>query len=473
MKVILINPAFNRYGGVKGHGGSMVPLNLCYLAACARRSNPDVEFRILDSEIEGMNHEDTVRETVSFSPDLIGITTNTCVFDSVIALTLMLKTALPDVPVVLGGPHVSALPERSLEESGAEFVAIGEGELTFEDLVSRIRTGNSDWDAVDGLVYKDDKGQIRTNRPRQLIGDLDDLPFPARDLVRNELYTPPPTKRVSLGTSTLIATSRGCPHNCGFCGARTVWTKKTRTRRPEAVVAEIRHCVERYAISTFHFTDEYFTAGRKRVVEICRLIMQEGLKINWVCSARAQGLDLYTLRAMKAAGCHEISFGIESGNRDILRRIDKSLDPDEARRAIRLTKKAGIITHASYMLGYIGETEETIRDTIRLAKELNTHVAAFFVASPLPGTRFYREALEEGLIRADATWADYSPLSNRDGAIDLPGLPAPSIRKWHRRALRGYYFRPGYIVMRLISIRHWYEVSNLLAGLRLFFRIKS
>lgn len=196
------------------------------------------------------------------------------------------------------------------------------------------------------------------------------------------------------------------------------------------------------------------------------------LDIRWVCSARAQKLDLETLCAMKAAGCREISYGIESGNQAILDRMEKGLDLEEARRVIKLTKQAGITTHASYMFGYIGETERTMRDTLRFAKSVNTAVAAFFVASPLPGAQLYTEAIEKGCLRKDASWIDYSPLSNRKPVLDAPGLPAETTHRIHRKALRAYYIRPRYVLSRLLALRHGYEVANLLGGLRPLFRIR-
>jgi radical SAM superfamily enzyme YgiQ (UPF0313 family) len=473
MNIALINAAFNRYGGIQGHGGTMMPLNLCYLAAYARKQHPDAAFKIIDAEIQNLSHKETVDEVQAFSADLIAVTANTCVFDSVLNLIELLKEHLVGVPIVVGGPHPSALPQQTLQESKADFVIIGEGELTFADIIAHLKTGIKEWNQIPGLAYRDEGGNVQLNSRRELISDLDALPFPARDLIDNKRYSPPPTKRVSLGPNTLIATGRGCPFNCGFCGAQTVWTRKARTRSAGSVVAEIEECIHKFDIQSFHFTDELFTVNRKRVLEICDLIMKRNLKIAWCCSARAQKLDRELLTRMKEAGCHEISFGIESGNQEMLKKIDKSLDLDEAKKVVRLTKQVGIITHASYILGYIGETEETIRDTIRYAKALNTRVAAFFIASPLPGTPLYKEAQEKGYLRPDATWIDYSPLSNTDPILELPNLPVSVLRRWHRKALRGYYFRLGYIIPRLLAIRHWYEVANLFSGAKMFFRIKN
>jgi anaerobic magnesium-protoporphyrin IX monomethyl ester cyclase len=473
MKIILINPPFNRYGGIEGHGGNVLPLNLCCLAAYIRRLWPEIEVRILDAEIKGLSHEEAVSEAVSFSPDCIGITANTCVFDSVQRLVGLLKASLPNIPVIVGGPHPSALPESSLRETKADLAVIGEGEKTFGEIINQLKNKQADWGRINGLAYWADRDEIKITPLRGLIDNLDELPFPDRSLVENKLYSPPPTKRVGLGMSTLIYTSRGCPFGCGFCAAHTVWTHKIRTRSPESVVSEIESCVNDYNIRVFNFIDELFTVNKKRVMDICNLILERRLDIRWVCSARAQGLDLETLKLMKKAGCHEISFGIESGNPDILKKINKGIDLEEARRVIRLTKKAGISTHTSYILGYIGETEDTILDTIRFAKKLNTHVAAFFIASPLPGTELYKEALAKKLLNPAATWLNYSPLSNTESVLVLPELPIATIRKWHRWALKTYYFRPAYIFLRLFSIRHWYEIVNLFDGLKIFLKIKK
>ncbi|MHB8066518.1 MAG: B12-binding domain-containing radical SAM protein [Desulfobaccales bacterium] len=472
MKVLLINPPFLRYGGSKGIGGSLIPLNLCCLAAYARRDHKEVEFSILDAEARGLNLEATVSAAIQFQPDLIGITATTTAFDAIIALGRLLKQASPQVPLVLGGPHPSALPERSLRETGADFVAVGEGEVTFSELILALKQGEKRFDGIDGLAFLEPGGKYHQASPRQLLPDLDALPFPARDLVDNRLYSPPATKRVSLGINTMVSTSRGCPHNCGFCSFRSVWGRGTRVRSPQSVVAEIRECVERFGVSSINFADEFFTAQKPRVIEICRLMRVHGLVLPWVCSARAAGLDRETLAQMKAAGCREISFGIESGNPEILKRIDKKINLTEAERVLRTAQKLGLTTHASYILGYPGETIETIKETIRFAQKLNTDVAAFFIASPLPGSRLYREALEKGYLRPDATWRDYAMIPQQPPVLALPDLPQEILCYWQRQALKSYYFRLGYVLARLTRIRNWHEVLNLWEGLKTYFFIR-
>lgn len=470
MNVLLVNVAFNKYGGVKGHGGLMTPLNLCYLAAYCRQEHPEVSIKIIDAEACGLSHSQTVEQAVEFSADLVGITTNTSSFDSVADFSGRLKKKLPGVKIVLGGPHPSAVPERTLAEAEVDFAVIGEGEVTFSELVGGMIKGKLNPGTIPGLVFwKGDK--IVVNQRRDYIKDLDALPLPARDLLDNGLYFPPPTKRVAEGPATMISTSRGCPFNCGFCGAKTIWQNKIRMRSAESVIEEIEHCINEYGICAFSFADEFFTANKKRVHWICNEIIERDLRIYWVCSARAQNLDLDTLKLMKRAGCHEISFGIESGNPEILKKIDKALQMDQAIEVIGNVKEAGITSHASYIFGYLDETEQTMQDTLDFALKLNTDLAAFFIASPLPGTAFYESAMAKGYIRKDSRWLDYSPLSNRLPVINQPGLSPQTVKSFHRKALRTYYLRPGYILGRMARLRHWYQVKNLVGGLTLLLRL--
>lgn len=471
MRILLINPPFTALGGSGIQGGALMPLNLCYLASHTRQQIPEVLISVIDAEMEGLSLEETAENAQMVSPDIIGITTTTPSFEAVIQLTHMLRGQLPKVIVVLGGPHVSALPERSLRETSADYVVIGEGEQTFTELVRVLGCGGKEISAISGLAYFY-KEQFILTPQRELIKDLDSLPIPARDLIGNARYSPPPSKRVARGPNTLISTSRGCFHNCGFCGCRSIWRRRIRTRKPESVIAEIREIIERYNIATINFTDEYFTAKRERVHTICKMIIEHDLVIPWVCSSRAENLDEETLQLMKRAGCREISFGIESGNNEILMRIDKKLNLQESERVVNAARRAGISTHASYIIGYPGETSQSAQDTIDFAIKLNTDVAAFFIASPLPGSRLYDEALNKGYLIEDIGWQHFSPLSNFDPAMQIGTLSTEKVKALHRKAYKRYYLRPWYVASRLFRIRHWYEVQNLFEGLRAFLKIE-
>ena len=471
MNILLINPMFTMYGGVKGHGGSSPPLNLGYLAAYVRSQNPHYTLSILDAEALQLTYEEIAQHIRRIRPDVVGMTANTPAFHHVVTISELCKSLDKTIRIVVGGPHPSGLPEETVTIAAIDYVVVGEGEKTFEELLRVIET-DGDLDSVDGILYKNN-GRIVRNQSRLLIEDLDSLPFPARDLMPHHLYTPAPTKRVSNFHATSICSARGCPFSCTFCGANLIWGKKYRYRSPSNVIAEIEQCME-MDIREFNFTDELFTANRERLRQLCEEIIRKDLHIAFTCMSRVGDfVDDEILLLMKQAGCKQISFGIESGSQDVLDLMNKKITLNAARNSIKHVKKTGIKTHASYMIGNIGDTRETIQATIEFAKELDTDIAAFFVTSPLPGTALWHQAKSQGYVRQDFEWIDFSPLSKASSPVlNLPSLSSQEIKYWHSRAIRDYYLRPHYIIKRLRGLRSWVELKNLLNGLKLFFRLQ-
>ena len=197
------------------------------------------------------------------------------------------------------------------------------------------------------------------------------------------------------------------------------------------------------------------------------------MDIVWVCMIRVDFVDEETLKEMESAGCKKIAFGFESGSQMILDQMKKRVALEKAEEAVKLVKKAGIKTAGSFMLGNIGETEETIRQTINLAKRLNCDTMAFFIASPYPGTEFYETAKANGYFRRDLEWKDFALVSNNLPPLNLPGLPAERILYWQKKAYREYYLRPKYILSKIIGIRSLVELKNLYNGVKLFLRLKG
>lgn len=471
MKVLLINPPFTNYGGLEGHGGKAPPVNLGYIAAYLRDKKRYYGISILDAEALGMTFEGIEDHIRKERPDVVGITSSTPAYISAIRISKVCKEIDPCIKTVIGGIHPSAFPTETAMEDTIDFVVAGEGEITFSELLNAIEN-KSEYKDISGIAYKQG-ARVTRNRPRDLIDNLDILPFPARDLMPNPLYSPPPTKRVSAFKTTSLTSARGCPYNCNFCSAHVVWTRRYRYRSPKNVVDEIERCIADFNIREFAVTDELFTLNKERALAFCEEVLNRKLNIAWVCMSRAGQVDEQLLRLMKKAGCKEISFGLESGDEEVLSRIiHKKNTLETARQSIRLVKKTGIRTHASYMIGNIGETEETIRKTIKFAKELNTDIAAFFIATPLPGTELYDEALKSGYIRGGVDWNDFSPLSKGKPVISLPGLNSEDLLKWHRRAIREYYLRPCYIIKKILSLRGKVDFLNIYNGLRLFFRLE-
>jgi len=469
MKIVFLNPPFTIYGGLEGHGGSAAPLNLAYLMAYLREKRND-ELLFLDAEAERLTYEQIGDYLKEHDPDLIAITVPTPAFDMVLKCCKLAKEAKHDVKVVVGGPHPTVMPLQTIKENDIDFVVVGEGEITFFELIENLDSGNSLRD-VDGIVFKENSVPVMT-KERRLIGDLDVLPFPARDMLPLQLYFPPPTKKVSgEKNSANIIGSRGCPYNCTYCIATKIWRRKYRPRSPNNIVDEMEECVKKYGLKEFNFHDELFTIIENRTIEICREILRRGLEVSWVCMARVDRLTKEMLVEMKKAGCKKIMFGFESGSEKILRLMRKQANLEQAREAVKLVKDVGIDIAANFMFGHIGETRGTIMETIDFAKEINADTTAFLIASPYPGTDFFEMAKEQGCLRDNYKWQDFILVGDALPLVNLPDLKAEEILKWQKKANKVYYLRPGYVMMKLRKIRCMKDVKNLVNGLKLFLRV--
>jgi radical SAM superfamily enzyme YgiQ (UPF0313 family) len=472
MKVLLLNPPFTDYGGLEGHGGKTLPLNLAYLASYLRSKRPDIEIKVLDCEALGLHYQDIEVKIRDINPDIVGITTPTPAFTQVLEICRIIKSISLKIIVVVGGPHPTALPHDTTAEPNIDISVVFEGEVTFAEVVEAIDK-KMPLDKIQGIVFKDKQKNIIHTALRPLIQDLDSLPFPARDLFPIERYFSPPTKRISDKKSGNMITSRGCCYQCTYCMASFMWQRKVRLRSIKNVVDEIEECLNKFDIGEFNFHDELFTISKGRTIEFCREVLKRNLDIAWVCMVRVDYVDKETLDWMKRAGCKKIMFGFESGSQMILDLMKKRVALEKAEEAVRLVKRAGIQTAGNFMLGNIGETEETMRQSIDLAKKLNTDTMAFFVASPYPGTEFYQIAKENGYFRKDFEWKDFTLVSNNLPPLNLPGLPAEDILKWQKKAYREYYLRPRYILQKIISLRSKVDIENVYNGLKLFLRLEK
>ena len=400
------------------------------------------------------------------SRSVTGITCPTPVFYIVKGICYELKKKDNVIPIVLGGPHPTAMPSEILNEMAADVAVIGEGEETFLELIRTIESRQT-LDSVNGIAYKEN-GVIRINPRRELIPDLDILPFPAKDLLPIEKYYLPPTKRIKSERATNMITSRGCPFTCTFCMAKTIWGRKTRLRGIRNVVDEIKENVELFKLNEFSFHDEFFTFKKERVIALCREILKQNLDISWVCQARAGSVDLDMLRIMKEAGCGKIAFGFESGNERMLKLMHKKETLQNAVESVKLCKKAGIDVEGAFILGYPGEDEQSIRDTIAFALRLNCETAAFFIAIPYPGTELYSEALAKGYLKKEVDWREFAPVSDLESPMSIPNFTPEELQRWKRKAYKAYYLRPTYIFRKLAGLRTAADIKNLFRGLKIF-----
>lgn len=464
MRLLLINPCFALYAGVRGHGGSAAPLNLAYIAAYLRERIDGCVASIIDAEALHLTYEQTVEQASEFKPDIIGITTTTPSFDVTVQLATQLKRALPDVPIVVGGPHVSALPAEAAAISFFDAIVISEGEETALELFPALVEGRP-LDEIQGIAFRNSMtGEVKVTSRRPLITDLDKLPEPARDLLPMHTYFLPPTKSARGGQPANMLTSRGCPFACTYCESELIWLRQYRRRNIKLVVDEIENLMRDYGCTQFNFNDDLFSAHKGWLKEFADEIAKRKLDISFVCSTRADLIDDDRLALLKQMGCYKVALGLESGSARMLTLMNKKLELGKVPGAIKKIKQYGIKAGAAFVIGHYGETEETIRETIAFAKRLDLHTVAFFQASPFPGTALYSMLKERNLIRPNTRWSEYAIVSPAPPVYDLPTMSAEEIHRWVKRAYRAYYLRPRYFVDRLLEIRNPHHMMNLIRG---------
>jgi radical SAM superfamily enzyme YgiQ (UPF0313 family) len=263
-----------------------------------------------------------------------------------------------------------------------------------------------------------------------------------------------------------MITSRGCPFRCTFC-SRAIFGNAVRLRSAEKVVDEMDHLHRRFGIREIYFADDCLTVDRERTMEICDRLLARGLDMTWTCSTRVNLVDREMLGAMKRAGCVSIGYGIETGDPERAKALRKGITLEQAREAVALTRGAGIETRTSYIFGFPGEDWRSLKQTLRVALEINSNFVIFNLAIPLPGTELYREAKEKGLLLADG----FDLYPRTDGAhvlIRLEGISAEELKRFYDRAYQTYYLRPRYVWERLKRVRNWEDVRLNWKGLREF-----
>lgn len=427
--------------------GKEIPLSLCYLGSFLQSRG--FTARILDLDWLGGVSPHLEKALAENAPALVGISAYTPNIALAAQIAAGVKQLTPATPVVLGGFHASALPERTLREFAAfDCLIIGEGEQTLAELVASRRDNRSFRD-LPGLAFREDDA-IRVNPPRPLLADLDMLPFPDRRLVPYRQYVPDPGNYFSL-PSTGILFSRGCPHLCTYC-SKAVFKNRLRYRGVDNFLAEIRHCVNELGIRDFRLEDEAPTTDPRRIRELSEALLAAGLAIHWHCYSRVDRLDEATLRLMKRAGCYHITYGIESGVPATLARINKPLDLERAAAMVALTKKLGLECKVNFILGFPWETIADMRQTVRFARRISPDLVTFNLFKPLPGSLLYDELDAAGRLR-HTRWEDYFTTSE-PLLFAAPYTEAEALAVL-RNAVFSFYFRWRYIGQRLRRlVRH-------------------
>ncbi len=469
MRVVLINPPLD---AVLARGEitpvtsylfhNSAPLGLLYLAAMLEQAHHSV--LVIDAAAERLNVRQTVLRVQRFRPDVVGITSTTVGFDDARALAAECKRAMPQIPIVLGGPHCSLLPEEAMTDTAFDYGFVGEAEDAILEICDMV-AGKRPVDSVPGLVHRTDHG-IAFNRPRPEIENLDRLPFPARHLLSPHLYRPVPIDQHGLPKFSIIS-SRGCPHACVYC-------QKTRSGYRSFstgyIVDEMEMLVDSFGAKDIAFVDSLFARSHERVEALCdEILARPGLKerVSWTCSARIGCVDKPLLAKMKQAGCWRVRFGLESGNDEVLRFIRKGTTKKEIAQVIRWADEVGLRPKAFFMIGHLKDTRESIEETIAFAKSIPLMDITVQINTILPKTPqetiWKREGSRYGRIVSDRA----GDKSFWQPTFVPHGMSADDLVRYHRRFYREFYLRPETLWRHLKAIESLSDVTKYLKAAHL------
>ncbi|MCB0190710.1 MAG: radical SAM protein [Anaerolineae bacterium] len=463
MRVMIVNPRFHLPIDTR----TSPHLGLAYLAAVSEQRGDDV--LVYDADVE----DDPITEVINrFDPQIVGITANTPQVKSAWRTAQAVKS-IKDVPVVLGGPHVSVLPAESAVKPQVDVVVRGEGEAVWIKLCEIIEQAgqqtshfsarnllNSEAGLLDGLLgisYVTTDGRERHNPDHPPIADLDTLPFPAYHFFKMERYTnlQPATDAVDGAKSFSVMTSRGCPYRCTFC-SQSIMPVKWRARSPESVLAEWQHLVHNLGAQEIGVLDDSANIQVNRLEKIADLLIEHKINhVPWIFvnGIRANLATVPLLTRLKQAGLKRVAFGVESGDPGVLLSIDKKIDHDTIRQAFKNAKQAGLETIGFFIIGLPGENEESMERTIQFACEVNPLIANFSMMTPYPGTKVYEIVKRQGTLLLQ-DWEDYVFFDGK-ARYELGEMTAEVVeRKW-KEAYRRFYLRPHRIAQTLTRKDFW------------------
>lgn len=474
IKTVLINPplsAHEQAGGLEEVENVMQPLGIGYIAAVLEKNNFDV--KIIDCRVSKIDFIKLLEILKRLNPDVIGMTATVLDIQKSIKFAEILKKEFPDAILVLGGPHLTSAPLKTMEQSVFDIGVIAEGEYTMLDLVKALSELNSNkltqekLKKIKGIVFRNKDNKIEFSEQRPYIHNLDELPFPARHLYPPlSKYRPVPASYIKLPLGHIM-TSRGCPNQCIFCD-RKIFGNKFRARSPKNVVDELEQIIKVYKAKEVKFFDDTFTLDKKRVYEIFEEIKRRNLRFPWSCLTRVNCVDYPLLKAMKKAGCWQVAFGLESGDQRMLDMMKKGTTVEQNRNAVLWAKKAGLNIRAFFVMGMPGETPESFRKTVRFAKSLPIDVVTFYSTTLYPGNELYDIVKKEGKILHE-DYSQYNPLldvNNSRLAYVPEAFTENQLKNMISRAYKQFYFRPKYIFNQALSIRSWSDISRYWKGFR-------
>jgi radical SAM superfamily enzyme YgiQ (UPF0313 family) len=422
------------------------PIDLTYAAAAFEAAG--AESRVADYPAQGGDWDTFARDLRTYRPHLVLLSVTTQTLAQDLRAATLAKEIDPAIRVFAKGAHFNVHDVDTVTGCGAlDGVLRGEIEETCVAL-GRVTPPSE----ILGLTWRAADGTVVRNPDRPFPTDLDALPFPARHLIDNGLYVRPDTG----APQASIVTNRGCPFHCTYGLASQTAGTRNRYRTVENVVAEIRECVERHGITSFLFRSDLFTQNKPWVIRLCQAILDEKLRIDWACNARADCVDAELLRWMRRAGCWIVAFGVESGDQAVLDRIDKRATVADAYHAVALCRQLGIKTSVYLTMGFPWDTPASIRRLSAFARDLDPDVLEIFFPYPFPGTPLRRDVVAQGLLGED----EYPVQSYDMPAFATERFSIAALAAARRRVLRRFYLRPRKIARTLGATRSLGEFGN-------------
>jgi magnesium-protoporphyrin IX monomethyl ester (oxidative) cyclase len=408
----------------------------------------------------GMPFEQIKQEIHTRKPDILGVAGPfTCQIENSVKVSDLAKQVDPDILTVVGGPHVTAVPKGFLEEAKSVDIAVtGEGEYTMPE-IARYFEGKKLLNEILGIAYRKDE-EVKINSSRPFVKNLDDLPYPAYDLVEMERYLSP--KKIGYRSfrnrAMSMITSRGCPFNCCFCSVHLHMGKGFRAHSANYVLSHIQYVVEKFNVKNIFFEDDNLTLDLARFEAICDGLIQKKIRIGWETpnGVRADCLNMNLLQKMEKSGCQSVFFGVESGDQQILDSvICKSLDLNRVVEVAKICKDINLKTGAFYIIGFPGETKENMQKTVdfalRLKRDFDVGMHLFF-ATPLYGTRLYEECKSKGYIQESLAWNSFAaarqpkgmPLISTQDFVpeEVKEIAAKALEEYKKLSLRNHLKNP-------------------------------
>jgi len=456
-RVLLVNPG---YSFVKGSvwasiSSIMPPLGLATLAATLEKHGYFVEIKDFQADSEGFDTD--LKFIKESSYNYLGISATTPQIYAGLEIAKAAKQSHPHAVTIFGGVHPTVMPEEVLSQDFCDIVVRGEGESTLLDIVSEKPLSE-----ISGISYKFEGGIIH-NPERKVVENLDEIPDPAYHLLPMKKYYPAVGSYKQLPAISVIGT-RGCPGRCTYCHRQL--GKKVRSRSGTRIADEVKRLHDDFGIREICFYDDTFTVHKKEVYEFTRKLKEYALPITWNCFSRVDSVDYPLLKEMADSGCHQIMFGVESADTDILRNIRKNISLEQVKMAVDSAQKAGIEVRVSLMLGNPGETYESVRKTQKFAKELNPDLIIYNLTTPYPGTEMFKWADENGYLLTK----DWNMYDLRHPVMELPTITNNELSILYSNCYRQFYLRPKFILKRLSKIKTKIDVINALRGIRAVFK---